>query len=62
MRSEEAVKIVLAAAQESNDGHKTLPCAKAFEISRQHGIALNRIGKICDQEGVKLTACRLGCF
>ena len=54
-------KLVIDAAVEVK-GRKTLACARAFEIHRQHGIPLRDIGRICDENDIRIRACQLGCF
>jgi Zn-finger protein len=54
-------KLVLESAAEHN-GRRILSCARAFEIHRRHGIALAEIGRICDENGIKIRSCQLGCF
>ncbi len=54
-------KLVTEAAVERN-GRKTITCACAFEIHRQHGIALKEIGRICNENGIRICECQLGCF
>lgn len=52
---------VLAAAVEAK-GKKRLACADAFRIASEFGVAPIEIGRICNQQGIKLTGCQLGCF
>ena len=54
-------KLVREAAVEV-DGRKVLSCARAFEIHRRHGLALGEIGRICNEAGIRICACQLGCF
>lgn len=54
-------KLVLEFAVE-HDGRKTLSCARAFEIHRQHDVPLAEIGRICNENNIKIRACQLGCF
>ncbi len=54
-------KLVLEASVEHN-GKRMLSCARAFEIHRQHQIALRDIGKVCNENGIKIRQCQLGCF
>jgi hypothetical protein len=54
-------KLVREAAVEVN-GRTMLSCARAFEIHHQHGIPLADIGRICNETGIRLCACQLGCF
>ncbi len=54
-------KLVVESAVEVN-GRTMLSCARAFEIHRRHGIPLADIGRICNEKGIRLCACQLGCF
>ena len=54
-------KLVFEGAVE-RDGRKTLSCARAFEIHRQHDISLGDIGRMCDENDIRICACQLGCF
>lgn len=54
-------KLVLELAVE-REGRKTISCARAFEIHRQHDVPLAEIGRICDENDIKIRACQLGCF
>ena len=55
------VNVVIEAAVET-DGRKKLPCAKAFQIAKRFGIGVGRIGRICNENNIKICACQLGCF
>jgi hypothetical protein len=44
------------------DGKRKLPCAKAFELSRKYSITLREIGKYCNENDIRISACQLGCF
>lgn len=61
METKEKKKLVLDSAVDV-DGKKKMPCAKAFQINRENGISLMEIGKICNEEKVKIVQCQLGCF
>jgi hypothetical protein len=54
-------KLVLEFAVE-RDGRRTISCARAFEIHRQHDVPLADIGRICDENEIRICACQLGCF
>jgi hypothetical protein len=41
---------------------KYLSCALAFQIVEELKINAADLGKICDENNIKLKACRLGCF
>jgi hypothetical protein len=39
-----------------------LPCAKAFKLSAELDISLREIGKFCNEDGIRIKHCQLGCF
>jgi len=39
-----------------------LPCARAFQLSEELKVTLNDIGRFCNEEGIKVKHCQLGCF
>jgi len=43
-------------------GKKRLDCAKAFELVEKHGVDAAKIGAVCNEEGIKIMKCQLGCF
>jgi len=58
-KKEELVDAVLRLA----DGdRKSLTCAEAFVIAEDHGAELAEIGRICNENNVKICGCQLGCF
>jgi len=61
MDCDEKKRLVLEHVTES-DGKKTMSCVLAFRVHREHGIALAEIGRICNEHGVKIRNCQLGCF
>jgi hypothetical protein len=54
-------KLLLEVAIE-RAGYKTISCARAFELHRQHDIPLAEIGRVCDENDIRICACQLGCF
>lgn len=44
------------------EGKKTLSCAQAVKLSREHDISLKEIGETCNNLGIKIIECQLGCF
>jgi hypothetical protein len=44
------------------DGQKRLTCAEAFELARQFQAPIIEVGRICNQQNVKICKCQLGCF
>ncbi len=56
---------IIAAIDEKavmKNGKKRLACAAAFSIAVVNDITPREIGKICDEEGIVIGACQLGCF
>jgi hypothetical protein len=41
---------------------KRLACSEAFKISRDLEIPVDAVGKACNELGIKVVACQLGCF
>lgn len=39
-----------------------LPCAKAFKLSAELDLSLREIGRFCNEEGIRIKNCQLGCF
>jgi hypothetical protein len=54
-------KLVLEVAME-REGRKTISCARAFWLHQQQDIPLAEIGRICDENDIRICACQLGCF
>jgi len=58
---EELTKVVLDRSKEV-DGRRTLTCGQALSLAAELGVEPIRIGRICDQENIRLGSCQLGCF
>jgi hypothetical protein len=41
---------------------KRLPCAEAFKIARDLDVPTHDVGRTCDELGIKVVGCQLGCF
>jgi hypothetical protein len=54
-------KIIVNAAL-PREGKKILSCAQAVKLSKEHNISLKEIGEVCNQHGIKIIECQLGCF
>ncbi len=39
-----------------------LPCKKAFGIASEVNCSIGDVGKKCNETGIKIVACQLGCF
>ena len=47
----------------SSDGkRKRLSCAEAFVLAQKYEAKLAEIGRICNDNDVKICKCQLGCF
>lgn len=60
-KSEELIKAVLEQSREK-DGIKKLACGEAFKLAREFQAAPIEIGRICNQQKIKICKCQLGCF
>ena len=58
---QELTDAVIERAQES-DGVKRLLCAQAFELAKEHEVEVIKIGRICNEKGIRICQCQLGCF
>lgn len=41
---------------------RILSCADALRLSKEHDISLKEIGDTCNDLGIKIIECELGCF
>jgi len=41
---------------------KRLACAEAFKIARDLDVPLAEVGRTCNELGIKMMRCQLGCF
>ena len=54
---------LLQAVTKSADGNRErLTCAEAFELAEKFEAEIVEIGRICNQNNVKICKCQLGCF
>ncbi|MCX5771408.1 MAG: hypothetical protein NTZ09_14230 [Candidatus Hydrogenedentes bacterium] len=59
---EQSLLDAIKQAAVEREGRVVLACAAAFRISAETGGALSEIGRTCNQEGIKIIGCQLGCF
>lgn len=57
----EIIEAVLEAANQV-DGKNRLNCAQAFALAEKFDIAIGQIGRICNENDVRISNCQLGCF
>ena len=60
-QNENLINAVLSRIQDV-DGKKKLSCAQAFKIAAEFDAAIMEIGRICNQQNIKICNCQLGCF
>jgi|YelNatPaOPRAMG01_1025707.scaffolds.fasta_scaffold58353_1 DNA-binding MurR/RpiR family transcriptional regulator len=48
--------------RERADETKHLSCTEAFKVAEELGISPAEVGKGCNELGIKIVACQLGCF
>lgn len=41
---------------------KKITCSDARRLAEEMGVEPGEIGKLCDEAGIKICACELGCF
>lgn len=44
------------------DGRRVLACAKALALADELRVAPREIGRICDENDIRIVHCQLGCF
>ena len=54
-------KVIMNAAAPRGE-KKILSCSDAFKLSKEHDISLKEIGDTCNELGIKIIECELGCF
>lgn len=62
MENREALLEAVKAAAVDRDGRTILACAKAFQIAETFSVSTREIGDLCNEEGIKIAHCQLGCF
>jgi hypothetical protein len=60
--NEEKLLELIKTKVEEKDGKKYLACKSAFEISVKLEIPTHIIGKVCNQNKIKIKSCQMGCF
>jgi hypothetical protein len=55
------IQAITAVTVEMNEKRK-LSCEDALRIAHEYQVAPEEIGRLCDEENIKVHACQLGCF
>lgn len=53
---------LLDAVSAAAGDEKRLACARAFALADEFGVQPARVGRACNELGVKIVGCQLGCF
>jgi len=63
-KNEQLVDAVLKSAKQSEDSddRKQLTCAEAFKLAKEYEVKIIEIGRICNQNNIRICRCQLGCF
>ncbi len=61
MTQDELTKLVLKHATQV-DGSPRLSCHRAHVLAEDSAVSLKAIGSICNEQGIKIVNCQLGCF
>ena len=60
--NDDELKQKIADAAFDEDGKTMLTCAAAHGLARKHSVPIADIGRLCNESGIKLCRCQLGCF
>lgn len=47
---------------EVKEDRKFLKCSDAFKVAKELKINVSEVGKICNENKIKIMGCQLGCF
>jgi hypothetical protein len=63
-KKEQLAEAVLKSAdgRRGSDGRKRLTCGEAFELAKEFKTEVADVGRICNQQNIKICKCQLGCF
>ncbi len=62
MKIDEKIIEAVKKAAVGEAGEKKISCKRLFTIAEETGTKHSVLGKTCDREGIRITACQLGCF
>jgi len=60
-KEEDLINAVLERTEDS-DGRKKLACAEALKLSQELNVEAAEIGRICNQQNIRICKCQFGCF
>jgi hypothetical protein len=53
---------LLDAVRAAAGDDERLPCTRAFALADELGVKVAEVGRACNELGVKIVGCQLGCF
>jgi hypothetical protein len=62
MENRETLLEAVKAAAVDRDGRTILACTQAFKIAETFSVSTHEIGELCNEAGIKIAHCQLGCF
>jgi molybdate transport system regulatory protein len=61
MASGDTSQLIEVLKQKAGD-EKRLPCADAFRVAHDLEVPVAQVGQACNDIGIKIMGCQLGCF
>ncbi|OHB65857.1 MAG: hypothetical protein A2Y76_04360 [Planctomycetes bacterium RBG_13_60_9] len=62
MKSQEELTQAVCERSKVVNGRRMLTCAEAFRLAAEAGVEPIRIGRVCNEQNIRLCSCQLGCF
>ena len=56
------IRAAVLKSARKREGRRRLSCRTAHELAKELHVPLRGIGRICDEEEIKIMLCQLGCF
>lgn len=54
-------RLIEVLKKRAGDDHR-LACSEAFRIAADLDVPVAEVGRVCNELGIKIVACQLGCF
>jgi hypothetical protein len=63
-KKEQLVDAILksSSSRPDSDNRKRLSCSEAFELAKKFETEIIEIGRICNEQNIRICKCQLGCF
>ena len=59
---DENKQLLEAVVKSENGDREKMTCAEAFALANKYEANIGEIGRICNENNVKICKCQLGCF